>query len=117
MAEFSLSVPDVQEISESVEKELKQEEESFATDEVKKQADENAQAIFESDFEDVAARENILKPLDDFGLNAINRSANKNNLLNARFKDLAKGGDEAVNVGNKLEELDKEIRNLDPGAI
>ena len=114
MAEFSL---DVQEIKEDVEKSFKEQEESLPTDEYKKQADENAEAIFESDFNDTAAREKILKPLDDFGINAINRSANKNNLLNARFKDLAKGGDEAVNVGNKLEELDKEIRNLDPSAI
>ena len=114
MSEFSL---DVQEIKEDVEKSFKEQEESLPNDEIKKQADENAQAIFESDFDDVAARENILKPLDDFGLNAINRSANKNNLINARFKDLARGGDEAVNVGNKLEELDKEIRNLDPAAI
>ena len=114
MADFSL---DVQEIKEDVEKSFKEQEESLPNDEIKKQADENAKAIFESDFDDVAARETILKPLDDFGLNAINRSANKNNLINARFKDLAKGGDEAVNVGNKLEELDKEIRNLDPSAI
>ncbi|WP_295619956.1 toxic anion resistance protein [uncultured Methanobrevibacter sp.] len=114
MAEFSL---DVQEIQEDVEKSLKEQEESLPNDEIKKQADDNAEAIFEANFDDVAARENILKPLDDFGLNAINRSANKNNLLNARFKDLAKGGDEAVNVGNKLEELDKEIRNLDPASI
>ena len=114
MSEFSL---DVQEIKEDVEKSFKEQEESLPNDEIKKQADENAKAIFESDFDDVAARETILKPLDDFGLNAINRSANKNNLINARFKDLAKGGDEAVNVGNKLEELDKEIRNLDPSAI
>lgn len=114
MAEFSL---DVQEIKDDVEKSFKEEEEKLANPEIKKQADENAKAIFESDFDDVAARETILKPLDDFGLNAINRSANKNNLINARFKDLAKGGDEAVNVGNKLEELDKEIRNLDPAAI
>ena len=114
MPEFSL---DVQEIKEDVEKSLKEQEESLPNDEIKKQADDNAEAIFAADFDDVAARENILKPLDDFGLNAIKRSANKNNLLNARFKDLAKGGDEAVNVGNKLEELDKEIRNLDPAAI
>lgn len=114
MAEFSL---DVNEIKEDVEKSLKEEKESLPNEEIKKQADGNATAIFESDFNDIATRENILKPLDDFGINLINRSANKNNLLNARFKDLAKGGDEASNVGAKLEELDREIRNLDPSAI
>ena len=98
MSEFSLNV---NEIKEEVDKSLKEEEEKIANPAIKKQADENASAIFEANFDDVAARENILKPLDDFGLNAINRSANKNNLL----------------VGEKLEELDREIRNLDPSAI
>ena len=107
MSEFSLNV---NEIKEEVDKSLKEEEEKI-------QADDNASAIFEANFDDVAARENILKPLDDFGLNAINRSANKNNLLTTRFVDIAKGGDEAANVGEKLEELDREIRNLDPSAI
>lgn len=114
MSEFSL---DINEIKDEVDKSLKEEEESLPNEEIKKQADDNAVAIFESDFNDVAAREEILKPLDDFGLNAINRSANKNNLINTRFKDLSRGGDEATNIGNKLEELDKEIRNLDPSAI
>ena len=90
MSEFSLNV---NEIKEEVDKSLKEEEEKIANPAIKKQAD------------------------DDFGLNAINRSANKNNLLTTRFVDIAKGGDEAANVGEKLEELDREIRNLDPSAI
>lgn len=70
MSEFSLNV---NEIKEEVDKSLKEEEEKIANPAIKKQADENASAIFEANFDDVAARENILKPLDDFGLNAINR--------------------------------------------
>ena len=98
MAEFSL---DVNEIKEEVEKDFEEQKESLPNDEIKKQADENAVAIFDTDFDDVTAREAILKPLDDFGLNAMNRSANKNKLLESRFSDIARGGDEATNVGNK----------------
>ena len=82
MSEFSLNV---NEIKEEVDKSLKEEEEKIANPAIKKQADDNASAIFEANFDDVAARENILKPL--------------------------------ANVGEKLEELDREIRNLDPSAI
>ncbi|MBQ2962843.1 toxic anion resistance protein [Methanobrevibacter sp.] len=114
MAEFSLNVND---IKEEVDKSLKEEEEKIPNPEIKKQADDNAHAIFEANFDNVAERENILKPLDDFGLATINRSANKNNLLTTRFVDIAKGGDEAANIGVKLEELEREIRNLDPAAI
>ena len=104
MSEFSL---DVTEIKEEVDKSLKDEEEKLPNEEIKKQADDNAAAIFEANFDDVAARENILKPLDDFGLNAINRSANKNNLLTTRFVDIAKGGDEAAKVEMKQQMLVK----------
>ena len=62
-------------------------------------------------------KEEVDKSLKEEEENAINRSANKNNLLTTRFVDIAKGGDEAANVGEKLEELDREIRNLDPSAI
>ena len=114
MAEFSL---DVEEIKKDVEDSFKKEEEQIPTEKIKSQAEQNAIAIFEADFNDAVQRENIVKPLNDFGLNAINRSASKNNLLSRRFKDMSKGGSEADNVGDKLIELDKQIKALDPGKV
>ena len=58
MAEFSL---DVNEIKEEVEKDFEEQKESLPNDEIKKQADENAVAIFDTDFDDVGAREAILE--------------------------------------------------------
>ncbi len=114
MAEFSLNV---EEIQQDVEKSLKEEEKTIPNDRIKSQAEQNAIAIFEADFDDAVQREGIIKPLDEFGLNAINRSASKNSLLSTRFKDMSKGGSEADNVGDKLSELNRQIKDLDPSKV
>ncbi|MBR5504084.1 MAG: toxic anion resistance protein [Methanobrevibacter sp.] len=115
MAEFSL---DVEEIKKDVEKSFEQEEKiASSNDKIRTQAEQNAIAIFEADFNDAVQREGIIKPLDDFGLNAINRSASKNSLLSTRFKDMSKGGSEADNVGEKLAELDRQVKDLDPSKV
>ena len=115
MAEFSL---DVEEIKKDVEKSFEEEEKiTSSNDKIRTQAEQNAIAIFEADFNDAVQREGIIKPLDDFGLNAINRSASKNSLLSTRFKDMSKGGSEADNVGEKLAELDRQVKDLDPSKV
>ena len=114
MAEFSL---DVEEIKEEVEKSFQEEEKTIPNDKIKKQAEQNAIAIFEADFDDAAQREGIIKPLDDFGINAINRSSAKNSLLSTRFKEMSKGGSEADNVGDKLADLNRQVKALDPSKV
>ena len=59
------------------------------------QAENNALAIFKADFDDSNERQNILKPLDDFGLSSISRSASRNKFLGTRFADFDKGGENA----------------------
>ena len=114
MAEFSL---DVEEIKEEVEKSFQEEEKTIPNDKIKKQAEQNAIAIFEADFDDAVQREGIIKPLDDFGINAINRSSAKNSLLSTRFKEMSKGGSEADNVGDKLADLNRQVKALDPSKV
>ena len=93
MAEFSL---DVSGIEKDVETSLEEEKSSLPNEQIKEQADENAIAIFEADLDNVAERESITKPLEEFGLPAINRSAQKNSLLN---------------------ELNRQVKSLDPSGI
>ena len=114
MAEFTLDVPGIEK---DVEKSLEEEKSSLPNEQIKEQADENAIAIFETDLDNVAERESITKPLEEFGLPAINRSAQKNSLLSTRFKDISKGGSESENIGNKLNELNRQVKSLDPSGI
>lgn len=114
MAEFSLNVD---EIKEDVETTLKEEEKKLEDSNIKNQAQDNAVAIFDADLNNPQAREKILKPLDNFGLNEMSRSAAHNEMLATRFVDLTKGGKESDNIGENLIELNREIKDLDPSKI
>lgn len=114
MAEFSL---DVDGITNDVEKSLKKEEEKLEKSNFQDQADKNAIAIFDADFTNPQERDSIIKPLDNFGLGEMTKSASHNELLATRFVDLTKGGKDADNIGEKLLELNKQVKDLDPSGI
>ncbi|WP_462315877.1 toxic anion resistance protein [Methanobrevibacter sp.] len=114
MAEFSL---DVDGIKEDVEKSINVEKEKLEDSNLKTQAGDNAQAIFDADLTNPQEREGILKPLDNFGLNEMSRSASHNEMLATRFVDLTKGGKEADNIGEQLIELNKQMKDLDPSRV
>lgn len=114
MAEFSL---DVDGIKEDVEKSINVEKEKLEDSNIKTQAGDNAQAIFDADLNNPQEREGILKPLDNFGLNEMSRSASHNEMLATRFVDLTKGGKDADNIGEQLIELNKQMKDLDPSKV
>ena len=114
MAEFSL---DVDGIKEDVEKSLNEEKVKLENSNLKNQAEENAVAIFDADLNDPQQREGILKPLDDFGLNDMSKSAAHNEMLSTRFVDLTKGGKESDNIGEQLMELNRQMKDLDPSKV
>lgn len=114
MAEFSL---DIDEIKSDVETTIKQEEEKLENSNLKNQAQDNAVAIFDTDLNDPQARENILKPLDNFGMADMSKSASRNEMLTTRVVDLSKGGKDADNIGEKLAELDRQMKDLDPSKV
>ncbi|MDO5809646.1 toxic anion resistance protein [uncultured Methanobrevibacter sp.] len=114
MAEFSL---DVDEIKKDVETTLKEEEVKLENSNLKNQAQQNAVAIFDTDLNNPSERESILKPLDNFGLNEMSKSASHNEMLSTRFVDLTKGGKEADNISEKLLELNRQMKDLDPSKV
>ena len=114
MAEFSL---DIDEIKNDVETTIKEEEVKLENSNLKNQADDNAAAIFDADFNNPQEREGILKPLDNFGMDDMSKSAARNEMLATRFVDLSKGGQDAENIGEKLSELDRQMKDLDPSKV
>ena len=114
MAEFSL---DIDEIKNDVETTIKEEEVKLENSNLKNQAEENATAIFDADLTNPQEREGILKPLDNFGMSDMSKSAARNEMLATRFVDLSKGGSDAENIGEKLTELDRQMKDLDPSKV
>ena len=114
MAEFSL---DIDEIKKDVEDTIKEEEVKLENSNLKDKASENAVAIFETDLNNPTERESILKPLENFGMDDMSKSASRNEMLATRFVDINKGGKEAENIGDKLSELDRQMKDLDPSKV
>lgn len=114
MAEFSL---DIDEIKKDVEDTIKEEEVKLENSNLKDKASENAVAIFETDLNNPTERESILRPLDNFGMDDMSKSASRNEMLATRFVDINKGGKEAENIGDKLSELERQMKDLDPSKV
>lgn len=114
MSEFSL---DITEIEKTVNESLEEEKSYLPTEKIQTLADENAIAIFNTDFDNVQEREKIIKPLENFGITAMNRSSTKNSLLNTRFKDFNKGGNDAKDIGNNLMKLNRQVEELNPTGV
>ena len=114
MAEFSL---DIDEIKNDVETTIKEEEVKLENSNLKTKAENNATAIFDADLNNPQEREGILKPLDNFGMSDMSKSAARNEMLATRFVDLSKGGKDADNIGEKLAELDRQMKDLDPSKV
>ncbi len=114
MSEFSL---DITEIEKTVNESLEEEKSYLPTEKIQTRADENAIAIFNTDFDNVQEREKIIKPLENFGITAMNRSSTKNSLLNTRFKDFNKGGNDAKDIGNNLMKLNRQVEELNPTGV
>lgn len=114
MAEFSL---DIDEIKTDVESTIKEEEIKLENSNLKNKAEDNATAIFDADLNNPQERESILKPLDNFGMDDMSKSAARNEMLATRFVDLSKGGKDADNIGDKLAELDRQMKDLDPSKV
>jgi hypothetical protein len=105
MADFSL---DVDGIKDEINNTFKEEEKKLQNSSLKTQAKSNADAIFESDLYNPVEREKIIKPLDNFGLSDMSKSAETNELLSTRFIEFSKGGEDANNIGEKLAQLEAE---------
>ena len=114
MAEFSL---DIDGIKDDVENSLNEEKVKLENSNLKNQAQENATAIFDADLNNPQERENILKPLDNFGMSDMTKSAARNEMLSTRFVDLTKGNKEADNISDNLMELNRQMKDLDPSKV
>jgi uncharacterized protein YaaN involved in tellurite resistance len=120
MTDFTLDTSNLEKIQVELGTDIVEEPENAEdaeNEEIRKQAEQNALAIFNSDFESVDARQSILKPLEEFGLTPMQKSASRNKLLTTRIVDLSKGGVDSGDVGTNLTQLHMQIKDLDPSAL
>ena len=112
---FSMDLPDVETVKEEVKEELVPAPET--KEKLEKAADSNTDELFKFDLGSLEDRRNIVTSIDTFGTDIVEKSTQKNELLNVRLVDLTKMGGENGEVVNGLSQLQTQMKDLDPSGI
>lgn len=112
---FSMNVCDTEEIKNEVIEAVKPEKEEVKK--LKVLSDNNVEAVMNLDMDSLEDRKLILKSIDEFGLDTMQKSSQKNALLEVSIKNLSKMGDEGGEVAIGLTELQRAMKDLDPSMI
>lgn len=112
---FSMDLPDTEAVKEEVKKDLVPAPE--VQEKLEKAADSNTEELFTFDLGSLEDRRNIVSSIDTFGTDIVEKSTNKNELLNVRLADLTKMGGENGEVVNGLSQLQLQMKDLDPSGI
>ena len=115
MAGFSMDLADLDEVKE------KEAEAVAPAPEVKvkleKIADSNTKNLMTFDLDSLEERRDIISSIDNFGQDIVEKSTQKNDMLNVRLVDLSKMGGENGAVVSGLSELSMQMKDLDPSGI
>ena len=84
---------------------------------LEKVADSNTQNLMTFDLDSLEERRGIISSIDSFGQDIVEKSTQKNDMLNVRLVDLSKMGGENGAVVNGLSQLSMQMKDLDPSGI
>lgn len=112
---FSMEVSDTDVIKEEIINEIKPEPEDIKK--LKEVTSNNVNSLMSLDMDSLEDRRMVLKTIDDFGMNTIQKSAQKNSLLQVTVGNLAKTGSEGGDISRGLTDLHREMKDLDPSLI
>lgn len=109
---FSLDVLDEDKVKEEVTQETKMISEESTR--IRRQAEESAVAVINCDIESLAAKKQLAGAIEQFGMETIQKSSQKNVLMKVPIGKLSQTGGE---VSRGLMDLSREIKNLDPSRV
>lgn len=78
---------------------------------------EKGDEILRTDIDNFKDRQELTKAIEEFGTDIIKKSADKNSIMTTRIGDLSKAGGESGAVAKGLEELSRQMEDLDPSAV
>ena len=113
--EFSLEILDDDKVKEEVSQETKLMAEE--AEKVRAQAEANAIAVMNCDIDSLTDKKQLTTSIEQFGLDSMHKSSQKNSLLKVSVGKLSQTGAEGGEVSRGLMELNREIKNLDPSII
>ena len=112
---FSMEVTDPEAVKQELAVQSQPEPEEVR--QLKAAAAANAAEILALDMDAMDKRRDVLKSIDQFGMETMQTSSQKNALLQVSVGNLARMGDDGGVVSKGLLDLHREIKDLDPSAI
>jgi len=84
---------------------------------LKEMAQKNALSIMNCDLDSFAEKQDILKTIEQFGMDTMTKSSQKNAMLQVPVGNLSKAGDEGSMVSKSLLDLQRQVKDLDPSLV
>lgn len=113
--DFSMDICDAEEIKKEIKEDIKPMPEEVSK--LKELSSKNTNSLINIDISSLEERTSVLKSIDEFGLDTIEKSSHKNELLQVTIGKLSNTGDEGGDVANGLTELQRTLKDLDPSTI
>ncbi|MDF0591158.1 toxic anion resistance protein [Candidatus Methanocrinis natronophilus] len=112
---FTMEVPDEAAIKKEVLDQVRPAPEEVG--QLQSMAEDNVEQILALDIGEFGRKKYILASIDSFGVDSMKGSAAKNSLLQVTVGHLSRDGDEGGVVAKGLTDLNRELKELDPGLI
>ena len=113
--DFSLELPDEDEIKEEVALALRPSQKTQEA--IENTADTRASQIMDVDLSSVESRRSIVNAVESLGKDSVEKSNKTNEFLARRLATLSAAGGESSEVAKGLQELSIQMRDLDPSGI
>ncbi|WP_338554071.1 toxic anion resistance protein [Paenibacillus sp. KS-LC4] len=112
---FTMEVVSEEKLKSVIEEQVKPEPEEVA--QLRELATSNVSSILELDLDSLEKRKAILQSIDQFGIQSMRSSSEKNALLQVAVGNLSQTGDEGGQVAKDLTELHIQLKDLDPSVV
>ncbi|MCR5042063.1 MAG: toxic anion resistance protein [Clostridia bacterium] len=113
MSDFSLEIPNEEEIRQAVQEESKPSETTLAK--IPEAAQNNVQKFLDVDMDSVESRRACVNAVESFGMGSIKKSESRNAILQKRMYQFSEAGGESGEVSKGLTDLTLKMKDLDPG--
>ncbi len=112
---FTLDLPKKEEIKKAVETETEVDRETALM--ISDASKEKGNEILDTDIDNFQDRKELTKAIEEFGTDVVKKSADKNTIMKTRIGELSRAGGESGAVAKGLEELSRQMKDLDPSGV
>lgn len=112
---FTLDLPKKEEIKKAVEAETGVDRETTLM--ISDASKEKGNEILDADIDNFQDRKELTRAIEEFGADVVKKSADKNSIMKTRIGELSKAGGESGAVAKGLEELSRQMKDLDPSGV